>query len=160
MFSAGSSRRRASIRNSSSLRGCGGTKRPGLPYSLTIDGQQVIPDSAGFELSAGIHTLSITSNHYEEVNKTFGIGKGQTTMVEIALKRLVPTLIFEAPDTAQIFLDGQKLDPVPTKPLPVTEGSHTVIIRVGNYSLTKKFAVERGRSYKVSLFLDILVQEN
>jgi len=42
----------------------------------------------------------------------------------------------------------------------VTEGQHTVIIREGDYSLTKKFSVERGKSYKVSLFLDILVQEN
>jgi hypothetical protein len=72
----------------------------------------------------------------------------------------VPKIVFEAPDTAEIFLDGQKLDGLPKKPMSVTEGEHTVIMRVGNYSLTKKFSVERGRSYKISLFLDISVQEN
>lgn len=135
-------------------------KPPEFPYTLTIDGQQLAPDTLGYELSSGIHNMTVSSNHYKQVNKTFGIEKGQTTQMGVSLQPLVPTILFEAPDTAEIFLDGQKIGGVPKKPVPVTEGEHTVIIRVGNYSLTKKFSVERGRSYKVSLFLDISVQEN
>lgn len=135
-------------------------KPPEFPFSLSIDDQSTEPQSGGYELASGIHHLSITSDHYKEINKTFGIDKGQTTSIAISLERLVPKITFEAPDSAEIFLDGQKLDGVPTKPVTVTEGEHTVIMRVGNYSLTKKFSVERGRSYKISLFLDISVQEN
>lgn len=133
---------------------------PSFPYNLTIDDQPVNLNPAGYELASGVHHLTITSDHYKEITKTFGIDKGQTTTITISLERLVPTIVFEAPDNAEIFLDGQKLENVPKKPMKVTEGEHTVIIREGNYSLTKKFSVERGKSYKVSLFLDILVQEN
>lgn len=135
-------------------------KAPRLSYSLAIDGHTVEPKPGGYELATGIHSLTITSSHYKQVTKSFGIDKGRTTSIDLSLKPLVPTILFEAPDNAQIFLDGQKLKGVPRKPIPVTEGQHTVIIREGDYSLTKKFTVERGRSYKISLFLDIVVQEN
>jgi len=135
-------------------------KTPEFPYALSIDDRPTAVDPLEYELDSGIHHLSVTSRHYKEVNKTFGIDKGRTTTVDISLERLVPKVLFEAPDNAEIFLDGQKLQTVPKKPMTVTEGQHTVIIREGDYSLTKKFSVERGKSYKVSLFLDILVQEN
>jgi PEGA domain len=135
-------------------------KEPSLPYTLSIDDTTITPNPAGYELPAGLHHLDISSDGYKEIYRTFGIDKGQTTRLDISLIPLVPKLIFEAPETAEVFLDGQRLDGVPKDPVPVSEGEHTVIIRLGNYSLTKKFTVERGRSYKISLLLDILVQEN
>lgn len=133
---------------------------PKNSYSLSIDDEPVTPQSDGYVLSSGLHHLQITSDSYKSIYRTFGIDKGQTTRIALRLESVVPRLSFEAPQTAEIFLDGRKLDPVPRTPIEVSEGEHTVIVRVGNYSLTKKFTVVRGKSYKISLFLDILVQEN
>ncbi len=133
---------------------------PKEPYSLSIDNQPVTPTPNGYVLPSGLHRLQITSDSYKSIYRTFGIDKGQTTSIALQLQSVVPRLSFEAPDTAEVFLDGRKLDPVPRTPIDVSVGEHTVVVRVGNYSLTKKFAVDRGKSYKISLFLDILVQEN
>ncbi|HUZ17214.1 MAG TPA: hypothetical protein VMV68_02430 [Spirochaetia bacterium] len=135
-------------------------KPPAQPFTLSIDDEQVAIDREGYALSTGLHHLQITSTSYKDLYRTFGIDKGGTTRLALQLQSLVPQLTFEAPDNAELFLDGQKLDPIPRAPMVVSAGEHTVIMRLGNYSLTKKFTVEQGKSYKVSLFLDILVQEN
>ncbi len=139
-----------------------GGKPPSMPFSLSIDDQPTpYPlEDGGLVLSSGIHHLRVDSDSYREEFQTFGIDQGGTTSIDIALVRPVSRLIFEAPRGTEVELDGTGIGLVPLLPVDVSEGEHTIVFRVGNYTLTKNVIVQRGKSYKISLFLDILVEEN
>ncbi len=138
-----------------------GGSPPTLPFDLSIDDQQEpFPQPDGYVLPTGLHHLRITSDYYTEQFQTFGIDQGATTKVNLTLVRPVPKLIFEAPAIASVYLDGQLLTPLPRTPMVVKEGTHVIQFKFGDYSLTKTITVEKGKTYKISLFLDISVQEN
>ena len=44
--------------------------------------------------------------------------------------------------------------------MKVDEGVHTVVFKLGNYSMTREFEVSGGNSYTITLFLDVFVKEN
>ena len=138
-----------------------GGSPPTLPFDLSIDDQpELFPQPDGYILPTGLHHLRITSDNYTEQFQTFGIDQGATTKVNLTLVRPVPKLIFEVPDIAAVYLDGQLLSPPPRTPIVVKEGSHVIQFKLGNYSLTKTITAEKGKTYKITLFLDISVQEN
>ena len=138
-----------------------GGSPPTLPFNLSIDDQpEPFPQPDGYILPTGLHHLRITSDYYTEQFQTFGIDQGATTKVNLTLVRPVPKLIFEVPDIASVYLDGHLLNPPPRTPMVVKEGTHVIQFKFGDYSLTKTITVEKGKTYKISLFLDISVQEN
>ncbi len=138
-----------------------GGSAPTLPFSLSIDDQpEPFPQPDGYVLPTGLHHLRITSDYYTEQFQTFGIDQGATTKIDLSLVRPVPKLIFEVPDIASVYLDGKLLAPPPRTPMVVKEGTHVIQFKIGDYSLTKTITVEKGRTYKISLFLDISVEEN
>lgn len=138
-----------------------GGKEPVHSFTLSIDGQpEPFPKEGGYLLETGLHHLRISSDYYVEQYQTFGIEQSKTTSITLKLVHPVPKLVFEAPDLASVYLDGKLLSPLPREPLVVTEGSHVILFKVGNYTLTKTISVEKGKTYKISLLLDISVQEN
>jgi hypothetical protein len=65
----------------------------------------------------------------------------------------------EAPDSAIVSLDGDKIDHVAHPTMTVEPGDHYASCRIGDYSLTRKFTAYRGKSYKLVLEIDLQVQE-
>ncbi len=91
---------------------------------------------------------------------SFVISRGNTTKLDITMEQLLPTVIFEAPEGSEIILDGEKIDLLASKVLKIKPGDHVVRMKLGDYSLSKKFTIDAEKKYKISLFLDILIQEN
>ena len=45
------------------------------------------------------------------------------------------------------------------EPLPVTVGVHTVVFKMGTYELTRQITVEEGKTYEMTMAMDVLLQE-
>lgn len=112
-----------------------------------------------FSLKPGIHSVHVTSPDFVEKTRSFILDKGEIKKVTLTLEKLAPKVIFEAPENAKTFLDGERFDYIPGESIQLSEGEHTVLFQLGDYSLSKKFRVEKGKSYTVSLSLDIIVKE-
>lgn len=128
-------------------------------YTILLDGRKITTETE-FILKTGIHHIKIESDNFKEISRSFVIERGETTEINLILEPLLPTVVFEAPLGAEIFLDGKKLDSISGKSIQVEPGDHVVRIELSDYFLSRKFTIYAEKNYKISLSLDILVQDN
>jgi hypothetical protein len=69
-------------------------------------------------------------------------------------------LTIDAPLGAELFLDGEKIADGISFPIPISEGNHLVRAKIGDHSISKKFAVQKGKHYHLSIIFDIIVNED
>ena len=129
-------------------------------FQLYIDGQKIIEPFFLPEIASGIHRLKISSTLFKEVNSTFTIEPAQQKMLQFELQESQSFLDITIPRGAEIYLDGDKLTPPQISNLSLSEGSHTVIIKIGDYSISKKINVVAGKNYNLSVIFDIIIEED
>ncbi len=127
---------------------------------LLIDGQVQAKESGRFTLATGVHEISVKSDRYLPYTKSVGIEQAQTTRLEVLLEPAQSTIRFDAPEDAVVFFDGEEIQVASTPQMEVEPGEHVVLVRIGDYSVSKKIDIEGGKTYKVSLFFDILINDN
>ena len=109
-------------------------------------------------LREGQHQLTVLSEEYRQDNRRFVVTSGQTQSIVIALKYLVPQLIFEAPEGAAIFVNNVAVQNI-SAPLTVEPGNCEVRIDVGDYSLIRQLQIEKGKNYRISFSAELKVEE-
>jgi len=127
---------------------------------LYIDSRQIPVLSDPVYLPPGVHNIEVRSQAYMPYSQSFGIEQAQTTKLEITLQPAKSFVQFDAPEDAVIFLDGQQIEGNKQNPVETDPGEHVVLVRIGDYSVSKKIDIQGGKNYKVSLFFDILVNDN
>ena len=133
------------------------------PLSLYLDERELSAAElqslkTGLELPAGLHRLRAASSAFREVNSSFTVEPGKSSQLEVQLERLATLLTIEAPQSAEVFLDGERLTSLTG--LPLEEGAHQLRVKVADYSVSKKFSAQRGRHYHISCVVDIIVKED
>ena len=113
---------------------------------------------AGLELPSGLHRLRTASPAFREVNSSFTVEPGKSSLLEVQLERLATLLTVEAPQGAEVFLDGEKLTAL--KGLSIEEGAHQLRVKILDSSVSKKFTAQQGRHYHISCVFDIIVNED
>ncbi|MDZ7793635.1 MAG: hypothetical protein U5P10_08090 [Spirochaetia bacterium] len=127
---------------------------------IHIDGNRQEQSSARFILSTGVHKLTVESDLYLTYSKSIGIEKARTTKLEAVLEPKQSSIRFEAPEDAVVFFNGEQIEVGSGTQLQTDPGEHVVLVRIGDYSVSKKIDIKGGKNYKVSLFFDILVNDN
>ena len=126
---------------------------------LFIDNNLIEVPEADLIMDSGIHQLKVESSNFQEVNASFTIESGQKRRVEIILEELTSELRLDAPESAEVFLDGEKLR-IGDEPVRLKEGTHLVRIKIDEYSFSKRFTSQRGKNYHLSIIFDIIVNED
>jgi hypothetical protein len=132
---------------------------PGRPFTVLID--DVVIENPGEErlVKEGEHHLVILSDDYRNENRRFVVERTRVLDLAIELQDPTPLLIFEAPENARIFLDNVPLSGRP-EPKPVEPGVHEVRFQVSDYAIIKTLTVLRGKTYRVTLSIDVNVSES
>jgi hypothetical protein len=128
------------------------------PFTVLIDDVLIENPREERLLKEGEHSLVILSDDYRNESRRFLVERGKALDLGIELQDPTPLLIFEAPENARIYLDNQ---PLPANPGPtaVEPGSHELRFQVGDYSVVKPLQVQKGRTYRVSMTVDVNVSE-
>lgn len=134
----------------------GGNERS--PVTVTVDDRKVDPASP-IVLKAGSYRLAVSSEAYRDENRGIVVEQGKTLELAVELQDSKPTLSIEAPDSAIVSLDGQRVDHVARPTISVEPGDHSAVCRIGDYTLTRKFTAYRGKTYKLVLQIDFQVEE-
>jgi hypothetical protein len=129
-----------------------------FPVTVTVDDQKV-DASAPIVLKAGSYRLGLSSEAYRDESRGFVVEQGKTLELVVELEDTKPLLSIEAPDSAVLSLDGQKIDHVAHPTMSVEPGDHSATCRLGDYTLTRKFTAFRGKTYKLVLEIDLQVEE-
>ena len=128
-----------------------------LPVTVLINGEERPNPTEPIILEPGIHRVETISAYYEPLSLQVGIEQGKSTEVLLDLKKKVPRISFEAPETASVYLNGEKIQDT-SKIREVSAGEHVVVMSLGEYSLTRSINVEAGHVYHVQLFMDIVIK--
>jgi hypothetical protein len=128
------------------------------PFTVLID-DNVIPNiSEQILLREGEHHLVILSEDYRNESRRFVIERAKVIDLTIELQDPTPIIIFEAPQNAQIYLNNN-LIPRNRESVTIEPGQHEVKFHVGDYTITRTLNVQRGKTYRVSLAVDLTIQE-
>jgi hypothetical protein len=130
------------------------------PVDLFVDGIQIDWPAQRMELPSGIHQLRIVSSSFKEINTSFTVESGKTNQVDIDLEEAATQLTIDAPLGTELYLDGEKLADGSTSPIQISEGNHLVRAKIADHSISKKFAVQKGKHYHISIIFDIIINED
>jgi hypothetical protein len=131
----------------------------GKPFTVLVDDILIANHSEELLLKEGERHLVILSEDYRNESRRFAVERAKTLELNIALQDPTPLLVFEAPQNARIFLDNASV-PLGKGPIPVDPGPHEVKIHLGDYTITKTFVAQRGKTYTIPLSVDINVIES
>lgn len=130
----------------------------GKPFTLLIDDEIVENISGNRILKEGEHHLVILSEDYRNESRRFIVERAKTLDLYIELQDPTPLIIFEGPENAVIFLDN-----VPVsrnrEPVAVEPGQHEAKFQIGDYTVIRTLTIQRGKTYRVSLEVDLTVNE-
>jgi hypothetical protein len=131
----------------------------GKPFTVLID--DVLIENLAEEqlLKEGEHHLVVLSDDYRNESRRFMVERAKILDLAIELQDPTPLIVFEAPGNARIFLDN-----VPVgrdhAPIPVEPGQHEAKFQVGDYTIIKTLTIQRGKTYRVALAVDVDIIES
>lgn len=127
--------------------------------SIFIDDEAVnYSKKNGILLDTGIHNISVISEFYRNEVRTVRIDQAKKTELDIQLKSVDPTLILTAPDGTEVFLDEEKFTHFGEEIL-ISEGEHKIRLILGDYEVTKKVTIVKGKTYTINLSVDLQINE-
>jgi hypothetical protein len=129
------------------------------PFTLLIDDDVVADPGREQILTEGEHRASLISEDYRNENRLFVIERGKVQELVIDLKDPTPVISIEAPGNATVYFDDTLIQD-PLQPFNAEPGEHMVRFVVGDYSIMKSLTVRKGRTYRVSISIDVDVAES
>jgi hypothetical protein len=85
------------------------------------------------------------------------VESGKTSLVDIELEEMISQLSIDAPLGTELYLDGEKISDTASFPIPISEGTHLVRAKIADHSVSKKFNVQKGKHYHLSIIFDIII---
>ena len=124
-------------------------------YNLIIDGSSF--DNKNIVLNTGIHSLSVKKEGYIEHKENISVKTNETRHLDITLLKNNPVLTVFSPDESVLYIDGniQNSKKIST----LNPGEHTIVFKLGDYSLSRTIDLDEGKNYIVNLLLDIEIKE-
>lgn len=129
------------------------------PFTVLIDDNVISNINEQVVLKEGEHHLVILSDDYRNESRRFVVERAKITDLIIELQDPTPIIIFEAPQNAQIFLNNTQI-PQNRGPMTIEPGTHEVKFQVGDYTVTRTINIQRGKTYRVAMAVDITIQED
>ena len=130
---------------------------PNSPVTVTLNGQPIPYQRDRYLLDPGLYRIDVESSVYNSESRTFDVDKGKTTEVDFLMERPSAHLRIDAPRGATVYLDGIQITSL--EHVRVAPGEHTVLYRVGDYTVSRRFTAVQKKDYEISLFLDIMINE-
>ncbi len=125
-------------------------------YSVFINDKK-IDKTADIFLKTGIHKLSVYKDGYVSFEENITIKANDNRTVEAVLTKNNPQITVFSPEESFFFIDGIKQNNRVVNNLE--EGEHTILFKLGEYSLSRKISLENGKKYNINLLLDIEIKE-
>lgn len=128
------------------------------PFTVLINDTEITDITSQIILKEGEHNLVILSDSYKNESRRFIVEKAKVIDLYIDLQDPAPILILEGPRNAEVFLDNARVWRT-NEPIVIEPGNHEVRFHVGDYSIIKNINARIGKTYRVSLGLDLSIKE-
>lgn len=132
---------------------------PGRALTVLIDDEVIERHDEELLLKEGEHHLVILSDDYRNQSRRFMVERAKILDLLVELQDPTPLLIFEYPEGARIFVDNRVVND-PHIPCPIDPGFHEVRFEMSNYSISRPITVQKGKTYRIALAVDVNITEN
>jgi len=128
-----------------------------VPLAVYLDDRRLDDPAATIVARKGLHVVRVQAEGYREEIVSVPFEAGRVTAVELTLVPDVPLVSFEVPAGTVVTMDGEAIV-ADGGTIAVEPGEHTVVCRIGDYTISRKFMAMRGKTYRVVLAvqMDIL----
>ncbi|MFP4153740.1 MAG: hypothetical protein ACLFR8_02395 [Alkalispirochaeta sp.] len=123
---------------------------------LAIDGTPIDPELRT-ELPPGIYRLDATAGDLISHTANVGIERAEITRIVLEAERPKAQVRINVPSVAEVFWNGSRRS---ERSLTVDPGTHTVLIRIGDFSISRRIELSPNGDYEVGIDLDILLKQN
>lgn len=125
--------------------------------SVTLDGVPVDIDTV-LERTPGIYRLEARAGDYLEYTSNVGIDQGRIHRMTLEAREPRATVRLSVPSVAEVFWNGEFMEQ--RESFTVAPGRHDVVIRLGDYSVSRRVSLEVNETYEVAINLDILLNRD
>ena len=132
---------------------------PGRPITVLINDEIIENPLQERILQEGEHHLVILSDDYRNQSSRFVVERARTLELTVELQDTTPLLVFEHPEDTRVYLNDVFL-PDSRSPQMVEPGVHQVRFHVSDYTITRPITVQRGRTYRIALSVDLVISES
>jgi len=128
------------------------------PLTVLINGEALSNFRGEHLLRSGDHQLAIVSEYYRPHTSRFVVERAKLTELTVELHDATPLLIFEHPAGAMVYLNNVLVE-TPQAPHQVDPGVHEVRFQVSDYAIVRPITVQKGKTYRIALSVDISISE-
>ncbi|MDR0313123.1 MAG: PEGA domain-containing protein [Treponema sp.] len=132
---------------------------PVRPVIVLIDDELIVNPLEALFLREGEHNLVILSDDYRNQSRRFMVERARFLDLTVELQDPAPLLIFEHPEGARVFVNNIEVANT-LAPYPVAPGQHEIRFQMSNYSIIRPITVQRGKTYRIALSVDVDITEN
>jgi hypothetical protein len=132
---------------------------PDQPVSVSVDDIPVRMQDFPVILSVGDHFLRVSGPNVRDKYLSFSVAPAQTQELSVDMEDVTPKLYLEYPERTRIELDGRFLGREARDAIAVQPGDHSINFYVGDYVVQRHIIAQRGKTYRVSLLVDVRVEE-
>lgn len=125
--------------------------------TLTLDDAPISLDEV-IERTPGIYRLTATAGDYLDVTVNVGVDRGEIRTITLEPTEPRAQVRINLPNVAELYWNGALVQD--TTPLTVAPGTHSLLIRLGDFTLTRQVTLEANQRYDIGLDLDILFNED
>ena len=108
-------------------------------------------------LKTGIHKITVIKEGFISFEENITLKTNENRVVKVILKKNRPEITIFSPKESVLFIDGIKQER--KKITEIDEGEHTILFKLGEYSMSRKITIENGKKYIINLLLDIEIKE-
>ncbi len=125
-------------------------------FSLLIDGK-AYEAAENISLTSGIHSVSVSKKGFIDHVENISVVTNETRDMKVILRKNNPVVTVYSPDESVLYIDGEVS--IKKKIIDLEPGEHSVVFKLGDYSLSRNILLEEGKNYIINLLLDIEVKE-
>jgi len=128
------------------------------PFTVLINDNVITNILEEIILKEGENHLVILSDNYRNESRRFIVERGKTLDLIIELQDPSPIIIFEGPQNAVIYLNNSIVHN--RESINIEPGTHEVKYQIGDYTIIRSINIQRGKTYRIALDVDLSIQED
>ncbi|MFO8042837.1 MAG: hypothetical protein R6U25_06530 [Alkalispirochaeta sp.] len=132
-------------------------RRTRAELTVTLNGEE-IDEEAIIERAPGIYRLEAQAGDFLDTTTNIGIEQGRLREVVLEPQEPAATIRVSVPSVAEVYWNGARL--VDYDAFTAAPGEHSIMIRLGDFTVSRNIELDAHESYELAIDLDILMKQN
>lgn len=132
-------------------------RRTRAELSITLNGDEIDEETV-IERAPGIYRLEARAGDFLDTTANVGIEQGRLREIVLEPEEPAATIRVSVPSVAEVYWNGARV--VDHDTFTAAPGEHSIMIRLGDFTVSRSIELDAHESYELAIDLDILMKRN